>query len=269
MKTLIFFTNRFFDRLMTPLSILIQGIGDFLFFFYTTLRWMIRRPYRFDLYLKQMEIIGVHSLWIVLLVGAFSGAVFALQIGHSFKLFNAESLVGSTVAIALSRELAPVFTALMVIARAGSAMAAELGTMQVTEQVDALKTMAVNPIHYLVVPRLIASVWMLPLLTGLFDGVGILGSYLVGVYLLRIPEGPFLNLMDYYLDPSDILQGLIKAFFFGCFLSLLSTWRGLSAQGGAEGVGRATTQAVVISSVTILILDFFLTTWVLEFFPKF
>lgn len=248
---------------------LAERTGDLILFVLRSMGWLFRRPFRPSVFFKQMEFIGVKSVGIVMLVGAFSGGVFALQTGYAFRLFNAETLVGSTVAIALARELAPVFTGLMVVARAGSAMAAELGTMVVTEQVEALSAMAINPLQYLVVPRLVAGFLMLPLLTCLFNGIGILGAYFVGVKLLEIPEGPFLKQMDYFLDASDLVQGLIKAAIFGFTLAAISTFRGLSTRGGAEGVGRATTKAVVNSSVTILVLDYFLTTWILEYFPKF
>jgi len=247
----------------------LKGMGDFLLFNAQAFRWLFRKPFRAGVFLKQMEFIGVKSVGIVMLVAIFSGGVFALQTGYAFGLFNAEVMVGSTVAIAMCRELAPVFASLMVIARAGSAMAAELGSMVVSEQVEALSSMAINPVQYLVVPRLVAGFLMLPLLTGLFDAVGIMGAYFVGVYLLRIPEGPFLNKMDYYLDPSDVVQGLIKGAIFGFFLTSISTFQGITTRGGAEGVGRSTTQAVVYSSVTVLVMDYFLTTWILEYFPKF
>jgi phospholipid/cholesterol/gamma-HCH transport system permease protein len=269
MEILIPWINRTFGALGDRIQRIVRGTGDYFLFALNALSWLFRPPFRFGVFFRQMEFIGVKSVGIVMLVGAFSGGVFALQTGYAFKLFNAEALVGSTVAIALARELAPVFTSLMVVARAGSAMAAELGTMQVTEQIEALMTMAVNPIQYLVLPRMVAGMIMLPLLTGLFNGIGILGAYFVGVYLLEIPEGPFLNQMDYYLDASDIVQGLLKAVVFGFILTTISTYRGLATKGGAEGVGRSTTQAVVLSSVTILVVDYFLTTWMLEYFPKF
>ncbi len=244
-------------------------LGLFINFVFRSLYWLFQKPFRTQVYLKQMEFIGVKSTAIVLLVGMFSGAVFALQTGYAFAMFNAESLMGATVGIALARELAPVFTALMVVARAGSAMAAELGTMEVTEQVDALRSMAIHPLQYLVTPRLLAGVLMLPLLSGLFLAIGLVGAYFVGVDLLNIPEGPFIQQLNFILDASDILQGLIKAAVFGFVLTAISTYQGMTAKGGAEGVGRVTTKAVVYSSVSILVLDYFLTTWILEYFPKF
>lgn len=211
--------------------------------------------------------IGVKSTFIILLVGLFAGMVFALQTGYAFRLFNAESLVGSTVGIALSRELAPVFTALMVVARAGSAMAAEIGTMRVTEQVDALQSMAVNPISYLVVPKVLAGTSMVPLLIMIFNAFGLLGSYVVSIFLLEIPEGPYLYWYNYYLNPNDYFQGVIKGVCFGFLLSVISCYQGYRTTHGAEGVGRSTTAAVVASSVTILVVNYFLASWLLQIFP--
>lgn len=246
---------------------LFWGLGDFMDFVRQVIFWTIRPPYRPSLLLKEIEKIGVKSTMIVTLVGLFSGMVFALQSGSSFRLFGAETLVGATVGIALTRELAPVFTALMIVARAGSAMAAEIGTMQVTEQVDALQSMAINPIQYLVAPKVIATTLMTPLLTGLFNGIGMVGAYLVSTSLLDIPEGPYIQRFRHFVDPEDIYQGLIKAFIFGFLLSLIACYKGFRTQNGAEGVGRATTQAVVLASVSILVSDYFLSTWLLQIFP--
>lgn len=243
------------------------GLGDFLDFVRRVFFWCFRPPFRPALLLKEIEKIGVKSTMIVCLVALFSGMVFALQSGSSFRLFGAETLVGATVGIALTRELAPVFTALMIVARAGSSMAAEIGTMKVTEQVDALQTMAVNPIQYLVVPKVIATTLMTPLLTGLFNGVGMVGAYLVAVFLLGIPEGPYLERFRYFVDPQDVYQGLIKAVIFGVLLSLIACYKGYRTEHGAEGVGKATTQAVVLASVFILVSDYFLATWLLQLFP--
>ncbi|MBI2342289.1 MAG: ABC transporter permease, partial [Deltaproteobacteria bacterium] len=151
---------------------------------------------------------------------------------------------------------------------ARSAMAAELGTMRVTEQIDALDTMAVSPIHYLVVPRMIATTLMTPLLTAIFDLIGVIGAYFVGIKLLEISEGAFLDKLYYYVDIRDFFGGLIKAAFFGFFISVISCYSGFTAKGGAEGVGRSTTRAVVVSSVVVLITDYFLTTWILEYFSR-
>ncbi|MDO8519425.1 MAG: ABC transporter permease, partial [Deltaproteobacteria bacterium] len=182
--------------------------GKFAQFSSQFFRWISQKPIRWRLFFAQLNSIGVDSAPIIFLVSFFTGAVFALQTGYAFRLFNAETLVGSTVGLSLTRELAPVFTALMVIARMGSSMAAELGSMRVTEQIDALETMAVNPYHYLVVPRVAASVVMMPLLTMLFNFIGMVGAYLVGVGLLDIPAGPFMNRMEYYVEPKDLFGGL-------------------------------------------------------------
>lgn len=241
-----------------------QRLGEFLVFARSFFSWSIAPPLRKQVFLRQMEFIGIKSIPIITLTATFTGMVFALQTGYAFRLFNAEIFVGSTVGLALTREIAPVFTALMVVARAGSAMAAEIGTMKVTEQVDALSSMAVNPVHYLVVPRVMAATVMVPLLSGLFSYVGIVGAYFISIHLLHIEPTAFMHKLLYYVDASDVIGGLIKAAFFGFVLSLVSCHRGYRTEGGAEGVGRATTQAVVISSVAVLVMDYFLTSWILE-----
>ena len=247
----------------------VEGLGRFMTFCWKVLTWTVRPPFRSKLVFEQMLFIGVNSLPIVLLTAVFTGMVFALQTGYAFRIVNAENLVGATVGISLTREIGPVFAALMVVARAGSAMAAELGTMQVTEQVDALKTMAVSPIQYLVVPRVIAGTLAVPLLAALFSYVGVLGAYFVATQLLSINGGYFINRLTYFVDPPDYLGGLLKAMIFGFILALISCYKGYHTKGGAAGVGKATTEAVVAASVTILVLDYFLTAWILEFFPKF
>ncbi len=242
-------------------------LGEFLVFVRSFFTWLFCRPFRREIFFRQLEFIGVKSFPIVALTGTFTGMVFALQTGYAFRQFNAQAFVGSTVGLALTREIAPVFTALMVAARAGSAMAAEIGTMKVTEQIDALHAMAVNPIHYLVVPRVLSALFMVPLLCGLFSFIGIIGAYFVAVGLLHITETTFTQKLVYYVDADDVIGGLIKAAVFGVVLTLISCQRGYRTEGGAEGVGRATTQAVVASSVAILVVDYFLTSWILELFP--
>jgi phospholipid/cholesterol/gamma-HCH transport system permease protein len=237
----------------------IEEFGLVMFLLLSAIAWMVRPPMRVRAIFKQMEFVGVNSLLVVILTGAFTGAVLALQAYHGFRLFSAESLVGSTVALAMTRELGPVLTALIVTGRAGSAMAAELGTMRVTEQIDALHTMAANPIKYLVVPRIIAGVFMLPLLTIVADFVGVIGGYFVGVGLLKINSGIYVAKMVEIVEFGDIFNGLVKAACFGLILSLVGCYKGFYTTGGAQGVGNATTQAVVIASVSILISDYFLT----------
>jgi len=223
------------------------------------LSWMFRPPWRWRLLFKQMEFIGVNSIFVVILTSLFTGMVLALQTYYAFRMFSAETLVGATVALSMTRELGPVITALMVTGRAGSAIAAEIGTMRVSEQVDALSVMAINPVQYLVLPRIIAGVLMLPLLTALADFIGVIGGYLVGVKLLGIHGGIFMNKIYEFVEFSDIYDGLLKAACFGLILSLVGCYKGFYTHGGAEGVGRATTQSVVLASVLILTSDYVLT----------
>lgn len=250
---------RFIETIGRALIRFVEEFGLVMFLFLATLVWMLRPPVRIRAVFQQMEFVGVNSLLVVVLTGVFTGGVLAFQAYHGFRLFSAESLVGSTVALAMTRELGPVLTSLMVTGRAGSAMAAELGTMRVTEQIDALYAMATNPIKYLVVPRIVAGVLMLPLLTVISDFVGIIGGYLVGVGLLKINSGIYVAKMIQIVELDDIFNGLIKSACFGLVLSLVGCYKGFYTRGGAQGVGRATTQAVVISSVSILISDYFLT----------
>lgn len=227
--------------------------------FLETIYWTFRSRIKLAYLFKQMEFVGVKSLGVVIITGGFTGMVLALQTYYGFRKFSSEGMVGATVALSMTRELGPVLTSLMVTGRAGSAMAAELGSMRVTEQIDALTVMALSPIKYLIVPRVLASFFMLPVLTIISDFVGILGGYLVGVKLLSINEGVFIARMVKYVSLDDIYNGLVKAAVFGVLLSLISCYKGFNTRGGAEGVGRSTTQAVVASSVTILIADYMLT----------
>jgi len=247
------------DRLGRAVLENIEEMGKILILFISVLAWMFRPPLKLRNIFKQMEFVGVKSIFVVVLTGTFTGMVMALQGYHGFRMFSAESLVGSTVALGMTRELGPVLTSLMVTARAGSAMAAELGTMRVTEQIDALYVMAVNPVKHLIVPRVIAGVLMVPLLTVVADFVGILGGYFVGVHILGINSGVFVKNITRLVELDDIYNGLVKAACFGLILSLIGCYKGFNTRGGAEGVGRATTEAVVLASITILISDYFLT----------
>lgn len=244
---------------------IINYLGDFYVFCRNSFVWLFRKPFRGKLFVDQFNSIGVDSLPIIVLVSVFTGMVFALQTTYAFRLFNAESLVGATVALSLTREIAPVFAGLMVTARMGSSMAAELGTMRVSEQIDALDSMAVYPHQYLVVPRVFAACLMLPLHTVIFDFIGVLGSYFVGVVLLEIPAGPFMFRLEKMVEPKDVIGGVLKAVVFGFMLSSISCFEGFRTKNGAKGVGISTTRAVVISSVSILIVDYFLTQLILEF----
>lgn len=241
----------------------LEEIGGIILLSINTLRWLFRPPLDLRNIMKQLLEVGVRSTPVVLITAVFTGMVLALQSYTGFKRFNAEALTGTVVALSMTRELGPVLTGLIVAGRAGAAMAAELGTMKVTEQIDALSTMATNPIKYLIVPRFLAGVFMLPALTVLADIIGIIGGYFVSVVLLDTNPTVYIRRTTDYLELSDIYNGLIKAAFFGMAISLISCYKGFYAEGGAEGVGKATTGAVVVSCMTILISDYFLTAWLL------
>jgi phospholipid/cholesterol/gamma-HCH transport system permease protein len=215
-----------------------------------------RPPWRIGLAFSQMDFVGVGSTFLVALTGLFTGMVFATQVASAFSLFSAESLVGPTVVLALTRELAPVFTALMVTMRAGSAICTELGTMRVTEQIDALVTLAVDPIKYLVYPRVVAGILMTPVLCMLFDAAGIFGTWFVTVYLGDLSEGTLVAKTAYYVEPRDLYEGLVKSAVFGLIITLVACFKGFNASGGAKGVGKATTEAMVMTAVAIFFCDY-------------
>jgi len=239
----------------------VAAVGRFLLVLLEAMRATLLPPYRLRELLRQMHFVGVKSFFVVSLTGTFTGMVLALQSYHAFRIFGGEAMVGATVALSMCRELGPVLGSLMVTARAGSAMAAQIGTMRVTEQIDALQSMAVDAIEYLFAPRILASLIMVPVLTVYFNFLGILGGYFVGVHHLHIPAGPFVNTIVRFTDYDDLTHGLIKSVFFGLILSVISCYKGYTAGKGAEGVGTATTQAVVLSAVLILVSDYFLTDW--------
>ena len=225
--------------------------------------WGVRPPYRGRLLVEAMEFIGIGSIFIISLTALFVGAVLALQLVDGFRDFGAESQSGAVIGLALAREVGPVFAALMVTSRAGSAMTTELGSMRVTNQIDALVTMAVNPVQYLVVPRLVAGFVMVPVLTMLFNVVGVFGAFVVAVSLLGLDPGVFMDRLKWLVDWEDVSQGLIKAMVFGVAVTLIACRQGFYAEGGAAGVGRATNRAVVQCAIAILMLDYLVTGLVL------
>lgn len=245
---------------------IIVYFGDSWLFLARIIVKAITPPYRVSLIIQQLVVVGVQSLAVVALVGAFTGAVLAVQGEYTLSQFGATAYVGSAVALSLIRELGPVLTALMVNGRAGSAMTAELGIMKISEQVDALRSMAVDPIRYLMVPRLIAGVISVPLLTAVFNVVGIAGGYVVAVYNLGLSSGTFINQMTQSVRQVDVILGLVKSVVFGFCIAWISCYRGWTCGFGAVGVNRATTGAVVTSSVAILILDYFLTSILIKVF---
>jgi phospholipid/cholesterol/gamma-HCH transport system permease protein len=238
---------------------LLADIGRLSIFTARALAACVSPPVYGRLILAQVVRIGYFSLPVVGLTALFTGMVLALQTFTVLKRFNAESYVGSLVALSMVRELSAVLSSLIVAGRAGSAMGAELGTMRVTEQIDALEVMATDPVHYLVVPRVWAATITMPLLVVLADGIGIFGGYMVSVVLMGANPVSYLNTSFQYMDLKDLLSGLIKAAVFGFLLALIGCQRGFYTTGGAEGVGRSTTAAVVLASIAILISDFFLT----------
>jgi phospholipid/cholesterol/gamma-HCH transport system permease protein len=253
------FSEWLFKVFMSPFV----EIGALFKLLWEALFWGVRPPYRVRLLVEAMEFIGIGSIFIISLTALFVGAVLALQLVDGFRDFGAESQSGAVIGLALAREVGPVFAALMVTSRAGSAMTTELGSMRVTNQIDALVTMAVNPVQYLVVPRLVAGFVMVPVLTMLFNVVGVFGAFVVAVSLLGLDPGVFMDRLKWLVDWEDVSQGLIKAMVFGVAVTLIACRQGFYAEGGAAGVGRATNRAVVQSAIAILMLDYLVTGLVL------
>ena len=223
-----------------------------------------RPPYRLSLILQQAEFVGFGSLFIVSLTGLFTGAVFTLQSVYALSKVGMESMVGSTVWLATSRELGPVLASLMVCGRVGSAMATELGTMRVSEQIDAMEVMAVDPLQYLVVPRLWAGLLMMPCMCIIFDAVAAMGSFVVAVWMMGIDEGAYIARIGYFVNLGDFLQGMCKSAVFGLAITLIGCFKGFHAAGGARGVGQATTQTVVVGSIAVFLIDYVMTTIFLQ-----
>ncbi|HVN77238.1 MAG TPA: ABC transporter permease [Thermoanaerobaculaceae bacterium] len=253
------FVVGFFERVGRYGLAVFEEIGRFFYILHTTIYWTFRRPFDAREWVRQMVRVGVESIPVVGLTSMFTGMVLALQTYRGFERFHAEGFVASVVSLSLTRELAPVLAALMIAGRIGSSLAAELGTMRVTEQIDALYAMATEPIHYLVVPRVGATTVMLPPLVAIANGVGIFGGYAIAVGLMGANPVLYWDKTFQYLDLNDVFSGLIKAAVFGLILAVTGCAKGFFTTGGAEGVGRSTTSAVVMGSVVILVSDFFLT----------
>ena len=220
---------------------------------------MVRPPFETGLWIAQMEQIGVRSLGVAGITTLFTGMVMALQTAYSLPTLGIKYYIGSVVAKSLVRELGPVLTALIVGGRIGSGMTAEIGTMKVTEQIDALRSMAADPVKKLVVPKLAATLFMLPALTIIGDALGILGGLIVAILQLNLPASLYWNDVLSSLTLADVASGIGKAFFFGYFIAIVGCYNGLTTTGGADGVGRATTNTVVLAAILVLISDFFLT----------
>ena len=246
---------------------LLRYLGGVTLLALDTLKAVFVSKLRWGLVVRQVLDVGYRSQPVVIITGAFTGAVFAAQIFFQFRTLGMESGTGALVATAMCRELGPVLTGLMLAGRVGAAMSAEIGTMKVTEQIDALRALAVYPVDYLVLPRAAAMCLSVPLLVGECVFFGVLASYYVGVVVLGIQGAYYLENMTKYMLPRDIYMALIKAGVFGVIIIFVSCYEGLNASEGAVGVGRATTESVVISSLAILISNFFLTMLLNAIFP--
>lgn len=239
--------------------VFLEAAGRLVLFAIVGVSHIFRRPFYLRLTGRQMVEIGYYSLPVVGLTAIFTGMVLALQSYTGFARFAAENAIPNVVVVSITRELGPVLAGLMVAGRVGAAMAAEIGTMRVTEQIDALDTLATNPFKYLVAPRLIAGLTMLPLLVLIADIIGVFGGYLVSVYKLGFNPSTYLkNTLD-FMQPDDVISGLVKASVFGFIITLMGCYHGYHSRGGAQGVGAATTNAVVSASILILSFNYFIT----------
>jgi phospholipid/cholesterol/gamma-HCH transport system permease protein len=241
------------DRVIRGLA----GMGRMLVLLATALFWAFIPPFRLQRLLRQIHFIGWRSLLVVVLTGAFSGMVLGLQGYYTLSRFGATAMLGPAVALSLIREIGPVLCALVVTGRAGSAIAAEIGIMRITDQIDALTVMALKPIKFLITPNILAGIITLPLLTAIVDVIGIYGGYLVGVQLLGVGQGVYFGEMQNILSMYDIKIGLYKSLSFGLIITWICCYKGFHTSYGAEGVSKATTEAVVMSSIWILICDYF------------
>ena len=237
----------------------LEVFGRLVLFALAALLDVVRPPYYPRLILKQMIEIGYYSLPVVGLTAIFTGMVLALQSFTGFARFSAESAIPQVVVVSLTRELGPVLAGLMVAGRIGAAMAAEIGTMRVTDQIDALTTLSTNPMRYLVAPRLVAGTTMLPLLVLVADIIGVFGGYVVSIYKLGFNPSIYLHNTFDFLETMDVVSGLVKAGVFGFMVALMGCYHGFNSRGGAQGVGTATTNAVVSASILILISNYIVT----------
>lgn len=231
---------------------LFQGLIGILSYFFSKNK-IIRKNF-----IDQFYSFGVRSFPMVFIVSFFMGMVLVVQLVPEFKKFGAESFTGGTIAIAIARELGPTITAIIIAGRVGSAIAAELGSMKVTEQIAALEVMAINPITYIVSPRIFAGMVMLPMITMMSEFFSLLGAYLIGIYKIGLVPSVFFSNITMMVKLKDVLGGLLKTVFFGIIITSVSCYKGMSVEGGAEGVGEATTEAVVTSIMYLLVFNFFI-----------
>jgi len=249
---------RALDALGRRATYVVDSLGRFGAFLGQALAAVLTPPFKFRAFIDRLHYIGYRSLLIIVLTGGFTGMVLGLQMYLTLVRFGSEAYLGPAVALSLIRELGPVLAALMVTGRAGSALTAEIGIMRITEQIDALTVMALNPLRYLVAPSILAGLVTFPLMTAIFDVVGIFGGYLVGVELLGLSQGTYFGEMQSFVDMQDIMTGFWKSLSFGVVVTWVCTYKGFNVGHGAEGVAKATTDAVVLSSVLILVWDYFM-----------
>ncbi len=233
--------------------------GGITLLFFQTIRHTFKRPFPLALTVQQIEAIGVRSLTVVNVIALFTGMVLALQTAEAMTRFGAKGYIGVVVALSMLREIGPVFTAIMVGGRVGSGIAAELGSMQVTEQIDAMRVMGAHPVRKLVVPRVIATTLILPMLTVIADILGIFGGLLISIVELKVNAYYYFHTILENITFSDIFSGLGKTFFFGFLIAIIGCYQGLTTTGGTQGVGSSTTRTVVLISIAVLIADFLLT----------
>ena len=246
------------SEMMNAITNILEETGETTILTLQTLLYALRGNFNWKDLLTQMVRVGVDSLPVAIVTSAFVGMVFAIQIASEFVKYGAGNVVGGVMGIAVARELAPALTAVVIAGRVGSAFAAEIGTMSVTEQIDAIYAMGSDPVKHLVVPRVIASILMLPILTVFADLVGFFGGYLVAVYVVGINSIGYIDSASSLLTLNDIIGGIVKALFFGAAISIIGCYRGLHTKGGAKGVGEATTNSVVYSLMSIFVMNYFL-----------
>ncbi len=254
--------NQTLDAILKSIGMAIYNfifqVGLLFSFSFQSLRSFFKKPYRWEDLIQHIEFVGNQSVFIIILTGVFTGMAVSFQIYLGFRMVNATNLVGPTVAMGIARELGPVLAGLIVAARAGGAMAANLGAMRVSEQIDAIEVMGVDPIRYLVAPRIMAAVIAMPFLVGIFDFVALMGSYFLCIFVLDLDPAIFWDKTTLWLDPNHINEGLIKAAVFGFIFGSICCYRGFFTKGGAKDVGDATNHGVVLSMVMIIVVDFFL-----------
>jgi phospholipid/cholesterol/gamma-HCH transport system permease protein len=255
----------FFEKKITNMGEsvldLLNGLGSFTNFTFRTIFWTFKPPIRLKLLFDQIYFMGNKSIFIIFLTSSFTGMVFAIQIYLGFKAINTDSFIGPLVAIAMAKELAPVLTGLVVAGRCGAAMAAQIGSMKVTEQIDALEVMGINSYQYLAVPRILGAMISMPMLSAIFLLVGYGGSWVIGVKLLQIDPVLYTQKISDLMRLGMVAEGLIKATVFGYLIGIIGTYQGFMVEGGAEGVGKGTNMAVVWGMITVLVVDYFLTSF--------